>query len=117
MRERMLRVSLSPNAGSGIFVVAGGVRFCDSGEGFFFSSRRRHTRLQGDWSSDVCSSDLEGQDGPLLRGSSAAGIEGPGPVSGAMPVQRLRVGPEESGEFVGIGQPGPLQAGDRKSVV
>src|SRR5688500_20182919 len=25
----------------------------------FFSSRRRHTRLQGDWSSDVCSSDLE----------------------------------------------------------
>src|SRR5256885_3788520 len=39
---------------------------------FFFSSRRRHTRLQGDWSSDVCSSDLArhagrepGQDGPL----------------------------------------------------
>src|SRR5256885_7125133 len=27
---------------------------------FFFSSRRRHTRLQGDWSSDVCSSDLWG---------------------------------------------------------
>src|SRR5256885_14382383 len=27
----------------------------------FFSSRRRHTRLQGDWSSDVCSSDLDGQ--------------------------------------------------------
>src|ERR1039457_6216627 len=25
---------------------------------FFFSSRRRHTRVQGDWSSDVCSSDL-----------------------------------------------------------
>src|SRR5256885_10693114 len=25
---------------------------------FFCSSRRRHTRLQGDWSSDVCSSDL-----------------------------------------------------------
>src|ERR1022692_688766 len=25
--------------------------------GVFFSSRRRHTRLQGDWSSDVCSSD------------------------------------------------------------
>src|SRR5256885_6603432 len=30
-------------------------RVCSS---FFFSSRRRHTRLQGDWSSDVCSSDL-----------------------------------------------------------
>src|SRR5215467_11357794 len=25
---------------------------------FFFSSRRRHTRVQGDWSSDVCSADL-----------------------------------------------------------
>src|SRR6266403_3486055 len=26
---------------------------------FFFSSRRRHTRSLRDWSSDVCSSDLE----------------------------------------------------------
>src|SRR5256885_8707150 len=32
-----------------------GLRTCSR---FFFSSRRRHTRLQGDWSSDVCSSDL-----------------------------------------------------------
>src|SRR5437879_6790697 len=29
---------------------------------FFFSSRRRHTRYIGDWSSDVCSSDLEGHE-------------------------------------------------------
>src|SRR5258705_8082026 len=29
---------------------------------FFFSSRRRHTRCLSDWSSDVCSSDLDGQD-------------------------------------------------------
>src|SRR2546427_13219161 len=28
---------------------------------FFFSSRRRHTRFDCDWSSDVCSSDLEAQ--------------------------------------------------------
>src|SRR5437763_471010 len=27
-------------------------------DSFFFSSRRRHTRYIGDWSSDVCSSDL-----------------------------------------------------------
>src|SRR5699024_11967704 len=27
----------------------------------FFSSRRRHTRSKRDWSSDVCSSDLEGE--------------------------------------------------------
>src|SRR6266480_5689546 len=26
---------------------------------FFFSSRRRHTRLTCDWSSDVCSSDVD----------------------------------------------------------
>src|SRR5215467_734809 len=37
---------------------------------FFFSSRRRHTRLQGDWSSDVCSSDLQG--GPPLSQRSVA---------------------------------------------
>src|SRR3989454_9162253 len=35
---------------------------------FFFSSRRRHTRLQGDWSSDVCSSDLA----PAWRASRRA---------------------------------------------
>src|ERR1019366_10090547 len=30
---------------------------------FFFSSRRRHTRLVSDWSSDVCSSDLGHESG------------------------------------------------------
>src|SRR2546428_6139738 len=30
----------------------------DSSDVFFFSSRRRHTRSDRDWSSDVCSSDL-----------------------------------------------------------
>src|SRR5256885_11679090 len=40
-------------------MVYSGLRMVMSGsEFFFFSSRRRHTRLQGDWSSDVCSSDL-----------------------------------------------------------
>src|SRR5256885_9460463 len=34
---------------------------------FFFSSRRRHTRLQGDWSSDVCSSDLVFHENDLTR--------------------------------------------------
>src|SRR5690606_40309947 len=29
---------------------------------FFFPSRRRHTRFSRDWSSDVCSSDLEPDD-------------------------------------------------------
>src|SRR5262249_59939982 len=34
---------------------------------FFFSSRRRHTRLVSDWSSDVCSSDL-GRENLVLQG-------------------------------------------------
>src|SRR6266480_5145390 len=34
---------------------------------FFFSSRRRHTRLTCDWSSDVCSSDLEAARGILAE--------------------------------------------------
>src|SRR2546430_9761043 len=34
---------------------------------FFFSSRRRHTRFDCDWSSDVCSSDLYSQKAPFLR--------------------------------------------------
>src|SRR5438093_13360386 len=38
---------------------------------FFFSSRRRHTRLVSDWSSDVCSSDL-GEAHGLFRYLSAS---------------------------------------------
>src|SRR5256885_12330886 len=63
---------------------------------FFFSSRRRHTRLQGDWSSDVCSSDLmcldqaekylldrsasSGIQRQLLDGEASSPILPPGPV-------------------------------------
>src|SRR2546429_6184286 len=39
-------------------------RLCRRSLFFFFSSRRRHTRCSRDWSSDVCSSDLQ------LRGIS-----------------------------------------------
>src|SRR6266705_573020 len=40
----------------------------DPGLFFFFSCRRRHTSSYGDWSSDVCSSDLRVRTcpGPLL---------------------------------------------------
>src|SRR5256885_4526405 len=41
---------------------------------FFFSSRRRHTRLQGDWSSDVCSSDLAGEQGRGVTTRSGDGL-------------------------------------------
>src|SRR5256885_13092640 len=40
--------------------------------GYFFSSRRRHTRLQGDWSSDVCSSDLKERE--FIEAARAAGV-------------------------------------------
>src|SRR6266511_686990 len=45
---------------------------------FFFSSRRRHTRFSRDWSSDVCSSDLENRASRssfefALRGTESAG--------------------------------------------
>src|SRR5688572_32607430 len=33
---------------------------------FFFSSRRRHTRFDCDWSSDVCSSDLNQESMPAV---------------------------------------------------
>ena len=42
---------------------------------FFFSSRRRHTRYIGDWSSDVCSSDL-----PKPMGIAGATVLGDGRV-------------------------------------
>src|SRR5262249_57168887 len=41
---------------------------------FFFSSRRRHTRLVSDWSSDVCSSDLD----PRLQRQVALKVMLPG---------------------------------------
>src|SRR5438309_7120214 len=40
---------------------------------FFFSSRRRHTRWNCDWSSDVCSSDLIQM---LLRGATLRWLVG-----------------------------------------
>src|SRR5437867_5528617 len=39
---------------------------------FFFSSRRRHTRSYGDWSSDVCSSDLDWVECQRKRSRSAS---------------------------------------------
>src|SRR5688500_9519063 len=43
---------------------------------FFFSVRRRHTRLQGDWSSDVCSSDLSGRARPFRSACVRASVGG-----------------------------------------
>src|SRR5215813_12592811 len=40
---------------------------------FFFSSRRRHTRCGRDWSSDVCSSDLQGRQLPAIKPAGLVG--------------------------------------------
>src|SRR2546430_9770480 len=71
---------------------------------FFFSSRRRHTRFDCDWSSDVCSSDLgraemRARAIPLLAlGLSAAGargVAGQGELASARPVDRIVARSEE----------------------
>src|SRR6266487_2809757 len=61
---------------------------------FFFSSRRRHTRWTGDWSSDVCSSDLVvviACSAPALAASSwvVSGIRGPVAAAGDQIVPEL----------------------------
>src|SRR5215213_1696247 len=64
---------------------------------FFFSSRRLHTRLVSDWSSDVCSSDLEAvrrcsgvADGVLVVGGDGALNRAlPGALGSDLPVGML----------------------------
>src|SRR5438445_8673031 len=55
---------------------------------FFFSSRRRHTRYWRDWSSDVCSSDLE-QAGVL---AARLGVDGKHPLQPRAEVRHARIG-------------------------
>src|SRR5260221_9796146 len=59
---------------------------------FFFSSRRRHTRSLCDWSSDVCSSDLDAAD--VRRGNAFQPARPPG---GAKHRDRRRRGPDRRG--------------------
>src|SRR5207249_8489818 len=91
----------------------------------FFSGRRRHTRSNRDWSSDVCSSDLFGfwtrSHSPAGRSHSAGPLRaGPEPEVGRDAPDRGRpAGHAARGE--GKVQDGPCHGGaadrDRKSVV
>src|SRR5438046_10274966 len=70
---------------------------------FFFSSRRRHTRLVSDWSSDVCSSDLD-----LLSIQAAFNDVGVyGDLSGALHVAasmwQKQIGRASCGKSVDLG--------------
>src|SRR5437867_7965327 len=60
---------------------------------FFFSSRRRHTRSYGDWSSDVCSSDLSRTGrGPLTRPRARQPAAAPRPEGDRRSSRAARVG-------------------------
>src|SRR2546430_5899176 len=83
---------------------------------FFFSSRRRHTRFDCDWSSDVCSSDLE----HLHAGVDVDGVDDQRPLE----LREGEVAHEPVEQFVERlaaeqgGGPHPLERHvDRKSVV
>src|SRR3989337_3541924 len=54
---------------------------------FIFSSRRRHTRCYRDWSSDVCSSDLEGGTYQERLGPRSQGLRGRRAKSRSMPAR------------------------------
>src|SRR2546430_7641820 len=70
---------------------------------FFFSSRRRHTRFDCDWSSDVCSSDLarswkvrtpRKRPKQLMEPTSTTSTGSPCPGSGWTRSEERRVGEE-----------------------
>src|SRR2546430_10123846 len=61
---------------------------------FFFSSRRRHTRFDCDWSSDVCSSDLDVTVDLVVRRRDrllAHGAVGPDRSGGALGTLELQI--------------------------
>src|SRR5882762_9531919 len=60
---------------------------------FFFSSRRRHTRFKCDWSSDVCSSDLQA----LVKKSGIVVVKLNGQPGGMSGVFQQRRGPGRYG--------------------
>src|SRR5207248_2549501 len=75
---------------------------------FFFSSRRRHTRSYGDWSSDVCSSDLVG----MLEHVGAADF----PAFGSVIDRALGRDGRGLLHFIGRNQPGRLNPWIRKRI-
>src|SRR5216683_4960196 len=82
---------------------------------FFFSSRRRHTRSDRDWSSDVCSSDLR-KPGPAAKRKHrrtgafllvmAVCVAGIGAAGAAVYVARARGGGADPAALVVAGIPG-----------
>src|SRR2546427_8181646 len=65
---------------------------------FFFSSRRRHTRFDCDWSSDVCSSDLVGREHALQLDPKGGSGVAPGGVEEGGALERRAEQAVELGE-------------------
>src|SRR5437762_6458824 len=83
---------------------------------FFFSSRRRHTRYIGDWSSDVCSSDLLWARTEMYQAVDILFID----EAGQMCLADVLAVSQAATSCVLLGDPQQLdqpQRGDRKSVV
>src|SRR2546430_6005487 len=81
---------------------------------FFFSSRRRHTRFDCDWSSDVCSSDLDRQGNTLSWATSGGcgfrGSRKSTPFAAQVAAEKAGVAAQEHGVKnveVRVGGPGP----------
>src|SRR2546430_7551498 len=72
---------------------------------FFFSSRRRHTRFDCDWSSDVCSSDLN-----LHRAGNCV----PPPVAGVQLVVQAARGFLDYPKQQRIATPGIIRSEERR---
>src|SRR6266567_5200329 len=70
---------------------------------FFFSSRRRHTRFDCDWSSDVCSSDLTAESGRGLKAGCRCAARSPGPRRAGSPASARRSEERRVGKSVDLG--------------
>src|SRR5437899_12619221 len=70
-----------------------GISQCKQATKFFFSSRRRHTRCLSDWSSDVCSSDLQWF-GPVAANRHVSESTGTDPRINTSRSEERRVGKE-----------------------
>src|SRR5690348_17477507 len=90
---------------------------------FFFSSRRRHTRWTGHWSSDVCSSDLRARDS--LQNNVTQEADLPQDQDLSIDLQEEQHEPGHGNRYAGAVPQLPLAGserprptkGDRKSVV
>src|SRR5437867_5532647 len=93
---------------------------CAIGPGIFFSRRRQHTKSYGDWSSDVCSSDLRPIHGHETSEDKTPTSQ-PMPRLGTIrPTPRLRNAGrtrKRRMETPPVEQRNPLRMGDRKNRV